>query len=435
MVWSFPEDLTGSFYWRLGLIAFVVQGFLGVVAFEWAYKRTERVRLAEEEMMQEFPSFRRLDAHLWSRKKFYPGCFLLLLPRTVLVFACVFFVGACQRLLFWGQDMSVPLEGRRRSLHKRLLWCVVPLAILSFGYKLKLTDHDETQVDYSKYLGPDWRNEKFQGKRPSTIISNHIGFIEILAYIALMTTPPSFTPSHHVKYFPIGDHFVRSLNSIYVDRTDNKEKRDSLVRELGNRQRTIETDNDRDWGPLCLFAEGSVTNGQNISRFRRGGFASGVPVQPIVFRYLYQTVSPDYAIVRGLELGFLMLSEFALNVFDAHRYPIFVPNDYLYTEYAKTISNNNPNKHHHQQQQKQPPPPVPMQKWEIYAHAVADLMRREGGFGVNEQALREKVGLQKFVWGEKDEISVNGKTFYWPSRERNNDARDGSSSSAAKKTI
>ncbi len=417
MLWSLLDEFS---YWRFILVVFFGQGILGVLLFEWAWKQVERVRLAEEEMMKEFPSFRRLDAHMWSRKTFYPGCFLMLVPRTIVIFGSVFLVGGCQRLLFAGQDMSVPLAGWRRDLHKRLLWCVVPLTIFAFGYTLMLTDHDEIEVDYSKYLGPNWRENKFQGKRVSTIVSNHIGFIEILAYIALMT-PPSFTPARQVKDFPIGDHFVRCLNSIYVDRTQKKEKRDALVRELGRRQRIIETD-DRDWGPICFFAEGSVTNGKNISRFRRGGFESGVAVQPIFFRNLYQSVSPDYAIVKGLELGFLMLSEFAINIFDAHRYPIFVPNDYLYTEYAKTIPGFSDG------------PEKSMEKWEIYAHAVEDLMRREGGFGVSDQALREKVSLQKFLWGERDEISVNGKTFFWPPKSGSKHVLVSECSASEKKT-
>ena len=87
----------------------------------------------------------------------------------------------------------------------------------------------------------------------------------------------------------------------------------------------------------------------------------------------------------------MMVSEFALQRFRAHTYPIFVPNDYLYTEYAKTI-----------------PGHEKMEKWEIYAHAIRDFITREGGFGQNEQALREKVSLQKFVWGQTDEITIKG---------------------------
>lgn len=94
-----------------------------------------------------------------------------------------------------------------------------------------------------------------------------------------------------------------------------------------------------------------------------------------------------------------MASEFAFNQITANTFPSFVPNDYLYTEYAKTISGYEK-----------------MEKWEIYAHAVHDFISREGNFGYNAQANREKVNLQKFVWGQKDEIEVNGKKFYWPPR-------------------
>ena len=37
-------------YWRVWLTIFVLQGFFGIMAFEWAWKRTERVRKGEEEM-------------------------------------------------------------------------------------------------------------------------------------------------------------------------------------------------------------------------------------------------------------------------------------------------------------------------------------------------------------------------------------------------
>jgi len=71
--------------------------------------------------------------------------------------------------------------------------------LLSFGYKINYQKHDddETTDYYSKYLGPNWRENKFEGKRVSTLISNHIGFLEILCYMSIMT-PPAFTPAHFV---------------------------------------------------------------------------------------------------------------------------------------------------------------------------------------------------------------------------------------------
>ena len=101
-----------------------------------------------------------------------------------------------------------------------------------------------------------------------------------------------------------------------------------------------------------------------MSRFRRGAFQSLVAVQPVHFRFDYKTVSADYATVGGLPLGFIMCSEFALQPIRCHTYPIFVPNDYLYTKYAKTIEGHEK-----------------MEKSEIYAHAIQDFLKREGGFG------------------------------------------------------
>lgn len=84
--------------------------------------------------MDEFPSFKRLDMHLWSRSKFYPGCFLMLLPRVCWIFFWLFAIGFWQLILFAGQSMDVPLSGWRRSAHKWLLWTHVPMIALGFGY-------------------------------------------------------------------------------------------------------------------------------------------------------------------------------------------------------------------------------------------------------------------------------------------------------------
>ena len=69
-------------------------------------------------------------------------------------------------------------------------------------------------------------------------------------------------------------------------------------------------------------------------------------------------MSPDYASIVGLTSAILWCSEFALNKVELHRFPIFVPNEYLYSEYAKTITGHET-----------------MEKWEIYAHAVNDFIR------------------------------------------------------------
>ena len=57
-----------------------------------------------------------------------------------------------------------------------------------------------------------------------------------------------------------------------------------------------------------------------------------------------------------------------------------------------------------------------MEKSEIYAHAIQDFLKREGGFGQNDRPIRDMLDLRKFVAGTKNEVTINEKTFYWPPR-------------------
>ena len=130
--------------------------------------------------------------------------------------------------------MDVPLSGWRRTAQKWVIWTHTPLLILGFGYYNVHTKHSEEDTDYSRYLGPDWRKNKFQGKRISTLISNHVCVLDVLLWMSRLT-PPAFTPAHFVKKFPVGDFYVRCLNSLYIDRTTSKDGLDKTVNELMDR--------------------------------------------------------------------------------------------------------------------------------------------------------------------------------------------------------
>ena len=111
-------------------------------------------------------------------------------------------------------------------------------------------------------------------------------------------------------------------------------------------------------------------------------------------------MSADYTILEAVPLSIMMISELKIKKFEAHSYPVFKPNEYLFTEYAKTI-----------------PDYKKMEKWQIYAHAVRDFMLQEGKFGSANETVREKLALEKFVEAKIDEITVaSGNTYYWPPR-------------------
>ena len=96
----------------------------------------------------------------------------------------------------------------------------------------------------------------------------------------------------------------------------------------------------------------------------------------------------------------MLASKLSIEKLEAHSYPVFEPNEYLFTEYAKTIAGYEK-----------------MEKWEIFAHAVRDFMCQEGKFDLGKETLREKVAFEKFVEAKTDELTVSsGNTYYWPPR-------------------
>ena len=119
-----------------------------------------------------------------------------------------------------GQDFSTPLTGLRRKIYNYVITNDSYLMLLCFGYRVKHVYHKIDEIDYSKYLGPEWRKNKFKGNRVSTIVSNHCGILDIFAFASGQSS--SFTPSAHVKTFPcicgLGKFYCDVTQCVYCDR-------------------------------------------------------------------------------------------------------------------------------------------------------------------------------------------------------------------------
>ena len=82
-------------YWRVYLAIFIIQGCLGVFLFErFAWKAVERLRKGEQELFDQFPSFKNRDAHKWTRAYFYPGAFCMLIFRASWILCWLWTLGA-----------------------------------------------------------------------------------------------------------------------------------------------------------------------------------------------------------------------------------------------------------------------------------------------------------------------------------------------------
>lgn len=94
--------------------------------------------------------------------------------------------------------------------------------LLCLGYVI---DSKKRDADYTKYLGP---NYKTTTSRCTTIISNHISFIDMWLYNADRETP-SYVAAAFVGTLPLGHIFCVATNCIMIDRGSSKEDLDKAL--------------------------------------------------------------------------------------------------------------------------------------------------------------------------------------------------------------
>jgi hypothetical protein len=79
-------------------------------------------------------------------------------------------------------------------------------------------------VDYSEYLGPDWRKDYKPVKQISTIASTHFHYLDPLTYMAT-SVYPSFTPASFLKGIPIARTFFIALQCFFIFRDGSADVR------------------------------------------------------------------------------------------------------------------------------------------------------------------------------------------------------------------
>merc|ERR1712060_362156 len=131
------------------------------------------------------PPFRRHDYKKWSLIKMLPGAFTMMLPRVLWIFFWLGLMG----VIFWliGATKEGPISsGWKRPVHRFTCTICNRMMLLGMGGWVV---YEELDADYSKYLGPKWRENKFKEKRVSTIVCNHIGMYDIIAFMTFGHPP------------------------------------------------------------------------------------------------------------------------------------------------------------------------------------------------------------------------------------------------------
>ena len=130
---------------------------MGIILFEYSWWRVSRYRNVDERRDGSYPSYRRLDAKNWARWKFYPGAMFMMPTRLLLFGLNLALLVFCVRILCICHNFEKkPLTGCRKKLIgctvKFYTWILLKVA----GIRWRI---NKLEIDYSRYLGPDYKND------------------------------------------------------------------------------------------------------------------------------------------------------------------------------------------------------------------------------------------------------------------------------------
>ena len=212
-----------DFSWTYFFLA--VNAALGLAAFKWAWYKTGRFRNPIPGLDEQFPELMRHDAPYWAKWRHYPGAVTLMLPRIVFSFSLVPVMAIILMIVLIGHDRNKPITGLRKVLCQGTIRVTIYLICLVMYFTFMSSERItlEQVNNYEEYLGPISEQKKYQskdtqadprepkrGKGPSsTIVCNHIGFMEIFNMLCVLT--PSFTPKADVAKIPIINYITDAM--------------------------------------------------------------------------------------------------------------------------------------------------------------------------------------------------------------------------------
>lgn len=209
---------------------------------------------------------------------------------------------------------------------------------------------------YKKYLGNDY---DFKQIDFSLFISNHLGYLEIAAYMREYAV--SLLITYELLRAPAVGGVMAELGSFFVDRENEQSRKKSLEILL---KRANDYYNKKSFIKTLIFPEGTTTNGKYIANFKKGAFLSLLPLKPLM------VIPYDGFLCSTNRFFFFVrtIATFKIKIQYAEL-PIIKPTNYMFEKY----------KH------------LGKEKWEIYSSVVNRMYAEIGGFEPTDIRFRDRV--------------------------------------------
>lgn len=243
-----------------------------------------------------------------------------------------------------------------------------------FMKRFSLTKDSRTLQIYKKYLGEDYKFETFF----STVIGNHIAWADILNLMTLES--PSFVAKASADKAPILSGINRATGGILIDRS-SEDAREATKNFIVNRQTNVETGKCRI--PVCLYPEGTATNGKCLIEFKKGAFFHLSPIKPYIQKQIQNSnnASEFWEISTGgmnILLHLIMTFTFIYNKMESYELPVIKPNEFMFKKYEA----------------------LGKDKVEIYTNVVREIMSEVSGLNKINSGYEDKLNFLSEVKGK-----------------------------------
>ena len=91
----------------------------------------------------------------------------------------------------------------------------------------------EENVDYSYYLGSDYKKKMKKINKTSTIVCNHVSWLDPV--VLLKNVMPAFAPSAEFKGVPLLGTLMDVIDSIYIPRGGSEESKARALQAIRER--------------------------------------------------------------------------------------------------------------------------------------------------------------------------------------------------------
>ena len=247
----------------------------------------------------------------------------------------------------------------QRNKIKKIIKFWTFLALSSAFIKVREKKSSKVKEIYMKYLGNDYN---FDDKKYSIIISNHIGFFDVLLVLYLFQT--GFIAKITVKDYPIIGSIAQGINCLFVNR-ENEEARKKIMDDIYIRQKNYMEGNLL--VPLAIFPEGTTTSNRHILKFKKGAFYHLLPIKPQIIKIDQNCPLHIACGVQNIFFHTLKIMTYSGVEMGYYDLPVIRPTKYMFEHYSH----------------------LGKEKWEIFAEVTRKIYCEIGGFEESNYGFRD----------------------------------------------